>query len=294
MILTIRHAIRYEYDKPVFLDPHTIRLTPRLDSYKNLIEHKIDVFPLYEGRVVNVEDDGSLSHVVWFEEGHQSFSVDVQMTLELADKNPYHFLVHPTQCLSLPMRYPKDMEMQLRPFITPTGATMMVRDFAQKILKEANGHTVNFLTLLNQRIKDEIVYEFRASGQPYLPDQTLTEKSGSCRDMVVLFMAAARSVGIAARFVSGYYFQLNPNQPELHAWVEVYIPGGGWRGFDPTLGMACYGHHIALTACATPDNATPVKGTFRGEAASQMKTYLEFKYQDKAKEVYKSHQKNSF
>ena len=85
-------------------------------------------------------------------------------------------------------------------------------------------------------------------------------------------------MGLAARFVSGYYFDENPKLPDLHAWVEVYIPGGGWRGFDPSLGLACYGHHIALATGASAAGAAPIQGTFKGYAQSEMKLELEYQY----------------
>jgi transglutaminase-like putative cysteine protease len=91
-------------------------------------------------------------------------------------------------------------------------------------------------------------------------------------------MACANAVGLAARFVSGYYFDEDPKLPSLHAWVEVYIPGGGWRGFDPSLGLACYGHHIALASSASAAGAAPIHGIFRGNAQSEMKLELEYKY----------------
>ena len=127
-------------------------------------------------------------------------------------------------------------------------------------------------------MKRDFVYEFRPSGAPNQPQETLASKRGSCRDWAILYMAAARAVGLAARFVSGYYFDEKPELAELHAWVEVYIPGGGWRGFDPSLGLACYGHHIALATGASAAVTAPIQGTFKGDARAEMKLEIEYQY----------------
>jgi len=93
----------------------------------------------------------------------------------------------------------------------------------------------------------------------------LRRKEGACRDLAVLFMDICRSLGLAARFVSGYkYSPDTPDQHELHAWAEVYLPGAGWRGYDPSWGLAVADHHVALAAGPAPQDAMPVTGTFRG------------------------------
>ena len=135
--------------------------------------------------------------------------------------------------------------------------------------------------MLAQYMKQDFVYEFRHLGAPNQPEDTLASRRGSCRDWAILFMACANAVGLAARFVSGYYFDENPEAPDLHAWVEIYIPGGGWRGFDPSLGIACYGHHIALATGAAAADATPIQGSFLkglNQTSPTMKLELEYKY----------------
>lgn len=101
------------------------------------------------------------------------------------------------------------------------------------------------------------------------PEETLSRMKGTCRDFVVLFAEACRSLGFAARFVSGYtQGDLDNAENYLHAWAEVYLPGGGWRGYDPTLGLAVADQHIALTSGASPLQAAPVSGSFRGTEAT--------------------------
>ena len=176
------------------------------------------------------------------------------------------------------MAYPSESLRELRPFLMMDNIAPQVRDFATETLFDAKGNTVDFLVLLSQRMKRDFVYEFRHVGAPYQPDDTLSSKRGSCRDWAILYMAAANAVGLAARFVSGYYFDENPKAADLHAWVEVYLPGGGWRGFDPSLGLACYGHHIALVSSSTAAGAAAIQGTFKGYAHAEMKLELEYQY----------------
>jgi transglutaminase-like putative cysteine protease len=151
-----------------------------------------------------------------------------------------------------------------------------VAEFAATIAAGVNGQILPFLSELSRKIHQEIDMPIREVGQPLPAEQTLREKRGACRDASVLFMECCRSQGIAARFVSGY--QEGDNEAErryMHAWAEVYLPGGGWRGYDPTHGLAIADRHIAVAASARPEMAAPTRGTFRGTgAASRMHTDL--------------------
>jgi len=279
MHLSIKHTTSYTYDHPVILEPHRLRLTPRSDAYGSLIERSINIIPEPVSMSISVENDGSISHWARFEGETRSFSVESKSLISLiTDKNPFDFLIFPETCLTLPMVYPPAISRELRTFLMTDSIVSVVRDFAFEILNQANGQTMDFLVKLAQCMKRDFVYEFRHAGAPYQPDDTLASKRGSCRDWAILYMAAANAVGLAARFVSGYYFDERPQLADLHAWVEVYVPGGGWRGFDPSLGLACYGHHIALATGACAADAAPIQGTFKGYAHSDMKLELEYQY----------------
>jgi transglutaminase-like putative cysteine protease len=119
--------------------------------------------------------------------------------------------------------------------------------------------------LLQQRIAESCQYIVREVGDPLPAEVTLTQRKGSCRDLTVLFMEACRALGIAARFLSGYHVPLTDQIHRLHAWAEVYLPGGGWRGYDPTAGLAVGDPHIVVAAGSTPRMAAPISGSFRGE-----------------------------
>ena len=279
MILNLRHTTTYTYDQPVYLQPHYLRLTPRADGYESLLERELNITPQPSSIKTSVENDGSISHWVRFEGETNSLVVESKAMISLiTDKNPFDFLVYPETCFKLPMLYPPDLSRELRTYLMEDNVVPRVRDFAFEILLLARGQIMDFLVLLAQSMKRDFIYEYRHAGAPFQPDDTLASKRGSCRDWAILYMAAAKAVGLAARFVSGYYFDENPKAPDLHAWVEVYIPGGGWRGFDPSLGLACYGHHIALATSSSAKGAAPIQGQYRGYAHSTMKMELEYQY----------------
>jgi transglutaminase-like putative cysteine protease len=141
--------------------------------------------------------------------------------------------------------------------------------FAETIAREVDGRTLPFLTALCGRIHDTCAYVIREDGDPLPGEETLARGAGSCRDLAVLFMDACRARGIAARFVSGYQEGRSPqDRSDMHAWSEVYLPGGGWRGYDPTLGLAVADRHIALASAAVPQLAAPISGSFRGADVS--------------------------
>jgi len=279
MLLNVHHTTTYTYDHPVSLEPHRLRLTPRSDGYGSLLERELNITPKPSYINASVENDGSISHWVGFAGETKKFIVESNFTVSLTmEKNPFDYLIFPGSCLNLPMIYPPEVFHELRAFLIMDNIAPQVRNFAMETLTDAKGNTIDFLVLLSQRMKRDFVYEFRHAGAPYQPDDTLLSKRGSCRDWAILYMAAANAVGLAARFVSGYYFDENPKAPDLHAWVEVYIPGGGWRGFDPSLGLACYGHHIALASSSVASGAAAIQGTFKGYAHSEMKLELEYRY----------------
>jgi transglutaminase-like putative cysteine protease len=151
-----------------------------------------------------------------------------------------------------------------------------VRDLAAELTEEAKGNAQSFLPLLTGRIHSGTSRIFREVGAAHAPEETLRRGEGSCRDLTVLMLAVARASGFAGRFVSGYYHPAGPiTEHELHAWAELYIPGGGWRGFDPTAGLAVADRHIAIAYAAQAELAAPVRGSLRGTGTTKMTTEVE-------------------
>jgi len=168
------------------------------------------------------------------------------------------------------MEYDNLSESILEPYRIPSSDYGdKFEGFVAKIMLESENSSLKFLSSLTSYINQNFEYEVREEGVAQEPEESLFKMKGTCRDFVVLFAEACRSLGFATRFVSGYTEgDLNNMDNDLHAWAEVYLPGGGWRGFDPTLGLAVADQHIALTSGATPIEASPVTGSFRGTDAT--------------------------
>jgi hypothetical protein len=151
-----------------------------------------------------------------------------------------------------------------------------VSRFARAVADGVNSQLLPFLAELSRQLHQQIEVPVREHGDPAPAERTLQERRGACRDVTVLFMACCRSLGIAARFVSGYQQGDGKGGTSyMHAWAEVYIPGGGWRGYDPTHGLAIADSHVALAASARPELAAPTSGSFRGTGvSSRMRTEL--------------------
>jgi transglutaminase-like putative cysteine protease len=144
-----------------------------------------------------------------------------------------------------------------------------VASFAKRLYEESGGQLPTFLNLLNQAIYTDFEFLHRGEGDPWAPSDTLDQMRGACRDYAVLFIEACRSLGIAARFVSGYQEgDDDQDRRDLHAWAEVYISGGGWRGYDPTHGLVVADRHVAVAGSAFPRCAAPFVGSFRGTGAT--------------------------
>jgi transglutaminase-like putative cysteine protease len=189
--------------------------------------------------------------------------------VETLRTNPFDYLLE-TGAMELPVRYRPESRAALaayQAFDQPPGS--VVTEFANEILAGAKRQTIVFLTKLCGWIAGSFQNEIRPEGAPLPPEVTLAKRSGSCRDLAVLFIEACRAVGLAARFVSGYQSALDSDgDRHLHAWAEVFLPGAGWRGYDPGLGLAVADQHVALASGLTPLAAAPSVGTFRGTGVS--------------------------
>lgn len=274
MLYKIEHITLYKYSQEVFLEPHTIRLRPRSDSSQKLKDFKITIRPRPAG-TTTLLDSGGDSVFVWFEEMTDSLEIISTSEVETNRVNPFDYILASERAARLPMEYSKPVKTTLEPFRAPSvGFGDDFDGFVARIMLESSNDSLKFLSILNSYIFENFEHELREEGPAQEPSETLSRKSGSCRDFVVLFNEAARSMGFAARFVSGYtQGDLSLMQNHLHAWCEVYIPGGGWRGYDPTLGLAVADQHVVVATGATPLEAAPVTGSFRGTGAHAIMSY---------------------
>ncbi|MEB3121299.1 MAG: transglutaminase family protein [Snowella sp.] len=258
----IHHKTSYTYNQPVFLKPHLVRLRPRSNSWQTLDNFLIKITPQPVG-ISDINDlDGNSLQKIWFTAPTEQFTLEIESEIETHIDNPFNFLLEPW-ALKLPMDYPISLFHQLQPYLRPYSAIpdAIALALAQDILHQEKQDTLAFLNALNQQIYQSCSYVVRETGDPWEAGITWRNQTGSCRDLTVLWMEACRAVGLATRFVSGYQEgDLSTDDWELHAWAEVYLPGGGWRGYDPTHGLVVSDRHIALVASANPLYTAPVVG----------------------------------
>ena len=263
MLYQISHQTTYSFSQPVILKPHLLRLSPRSDRFNQLHHFALSVLPLAQGSSDLVDLDGNNLVKLWFTQPTTKLSIQTTAKVETSCTNPFAYLLEPW-ATEIPFDYPSSLLTHLEPYLRPYS---FVRDstaleLAQEIAIATQNNTLNFLFTLNQRIYQDCEYQIRDTGEPLPAGVTWRNKQGSCRDYTVLFMEVCRAVGIPARFVSGYQEgDEQQDSRDLHAWVEVYLPGGGWRGYDPTLGLVVSDRHIPLAASAIPKYAAAIEGT---------------------------------
>ncbi|ADB40635.1 transglutaminase family protein [Spirosoma linguale] len=268
--VAIHHHTQYDYDRVVFLSPHLIRLRPVAHSPAIIESYTLTIQPA--NHVVHWQQDpfGNFVARVDFWESMSMMSVDVDIIARLEPVNPFDFFLD-TYAQSFPFSYDAQLKKGLLPYLDVGEPGPRFSQWLQSIDRSPQG-TIDFLIKLNQKIVQDIAYTIRMQPGVQTPDETLELAIGSCRDSGWLLVQALRHVGLAARFVSGYLAQVftpetQQNDPTkehslaLHAWAEVFIPGAGWIGLDPTSGMLATEGHIPLACTPDPDDAAPITGT---------------------------------
>ncbi|MGQ9872715.1 transglutaminase family protein [Leptodesmis sp.] len=264
----ISHTTYYTYEQPVILQPHTIRLRPRSDSSQTVESFSLTVTPVPKYQSYFTDLDGNELIKVWFDrEPTLSLTVHAESQVATHRTNPFDYLLEPW-ATHLPIDYPASLLVQLKPYLVghrlgySDSLDPVAAQLAQEIWLKVHGNPAGFLSELNAQIYKGCQHLSRDTGDPFPPGLTWTQKAGSCRDFSVLFTEVCRAIGLAARFVSGYQ-EGDPDNSErhLHAWAEVYLPGAGWRGYDPTQGLAVADRHITLVTSSFSRYAAPIAGT---------------------------------
>ena len=233
----------------------------------------IEMSPVADGLTEGIDVYGNDVVWAWFSGTHERLDITTSFKVETLRENPYDFVVPTLEAAELPPVYPDADRAALFPYMNPTADSPYA--LAQEVSAAVDGGFVPFLTELASRIHATHETVVRLEGDPLPPVVTYAAKQGSCRDLAVLFVEACRSVGIAARFVSGYVDGDPEGGRDLHAWGAAYIPGAGWRGYDPSFGLAVTDRHVTLAAAASPVGAAPVDGAFRGSATSTLTHHIE-------------------
>ncbi len=269
--VALRHRTRYDYDRPVSLSPHVIRLRPAPHCRTPILSYSLGLVP--KQHFINWQQDpfGNYLARVVFPEQTRQLVVDVELVAEMAVLNPFDFFLEPSAEM-FPFTYDETLAKELTPFLEKLPVTPKLREFVAAVDTKRQ-RTVDFLVALNTQASRAVKYIIRLEPGVQTPEETLTLGSGSCRDSAWLLVQTFRRLGLAARFVSGYLIQLKPDVKaldgpsgtdvdftDLHAWTEVYLPGAGWIGLDPTSGLLAGEGHIPLAATPDPQGAAPVTG----------------------------------
>jgi uncharacterized protein (DUF2126 family)/transglutaminase-like putative cysteine protease len=269
--VALSHITHYRYDRAVNLSPQIVRLRPAPHCRTPILSYSLKVEP--ESHFVNWQQDPFANYQarLVFPEPTTEFKVSVDLVAEMSVYNPFDFFLEPG-AETFPFSYEADLKQELAPYLVAEPATPVVQAFLDSIdLKEVR--TIDFLVGINQRLQQQIKYTIRMEPGVQTPEETLVKASGSCRDTGWLLVETLRHLGLAARFVSGYLIQLKsdvlaldgPSGTEvdftdLHAWCEVYLPGAGWVGLDPTSGLMAGEGHIPVACTPQPSSAAPISG----------------------------------
>ena len=268
MRFSTSHVTQYRYSAPVRFSPHRLRLAPRPDGIV-LHEQSLRVGPMPTSTDVVADPWGNAVTRVDFDGEADSLRIESRFVVETAAPPP------PADRGLPPLPWPVPPRDRWADFRPAGFAEASVGTFAADLARDVGWSALAFVERLNRVIHTDIRHDIRDGGAARSPAETLAVGHGACRDVTVLFLAAARSLGLAARFVSGY--QAEADTPDgrrhLHAWPEVFLPGSGWHGFDPTHGLAVGDGHVAL--CAAPDQAStmPVEGGFWGSGVTSTLDY---------------------
>ncbi|MBE0578708.1 transglutaminase family protein [Devosia sp.] len=267
----VYHLTHYKYDRPVVLQPQIIRLQPAPHSKTKVLSYSLKVSPSLH--FVNVQQDpyGNFLTRFVFPEPVTELKIEVDLVADMTVYNPFDFFVEES-AETWPFQYPEDIRADLSIYMQPEPVGPLLQKFLDGIDKTPM-NTVNFVTAINASIQQHIAYIVRMETGVWTPEETLGNAKGSCRDSSWLLVQTLRNLGFAARFVSGYLIQLKPDLvsldgpagtdhdfTDLHAWCEVYLPGAGWVGLDPTSGLLTGESHVPLAATPHYRNAAPISG----------------------------------
>jgi len=290
--VALHHVTHYTYDRLVQLGPQVIRLRPAPHSRSRILSYSLRVEP--GEHFINWQQDAFANYQarLVFPQKTTSFKVTVDLVTEMAVFNPFDFFLEPL-AEEVPFQYTELVKEELQSYLVQGPKTPRFQQYLTGLTPKRQ-RTIDFIVEINQRLHQDIRYTIRMEPGVQTPEETLTLKSGSCRDTAWLLVQLFRHMNIAARFVSGYLIQLAPDVKsldgpsgtdvdftDLHAWCEVYLPGAGWIGLDPTSGLLAGEGHIPLACTPQPSGAAPIEGLMD-------KAEVEFSHKMKVTRIHES------
>ena len=271
MKIRIRHRTTYNYSEPVLFGQHKILIRPREGHDLHIESSLLEINPAHNIHWMRDVNGNSIAKVDFTESAAQ-LMIYSELILQHYDSNPLDFILEES-AVNYPFVNEPDSQPELAPFkhiIYPKDAARL-KDWLTQFWKPGDRvETFALLQRVNQHINNTFQYQRRDESGVQTPGETLQKNSGSCRDFATLLLESCRCWGLAARFVSGY-MQCEATEAggaSTHAWTEVYLPGAGWKGFDPTSGIMTASQHVTVAVASNPENAAPIAGSFKGPATA--------------------------
>ncbi len=280
MNLKIIHETEYAFTSEVFLEPHYVRLKPKSTPHNRLDHFSLTILPHPTGLSNQLDEEGNLIHFCWFDGMTTTLKIRSESVVVTENYNPFNFILYPPNFFTVPFIYTELQQTILKSDLNFVHVSDSLIEYGKQIAEKSNHDTILFVTNLTRQIHTDFLIEFREVGIPHQPNEAFDLKRGSCRDLTWMQINLLRYMGVAARFVSGYYYFAREEEDtafELHAWLEVFLPGAGWVGFDPSHGMIAGNSHIPIVSSSHFENTMPVTGTIRGKGDSTLITRVMIK-----------------
>lgn len=274
--LRITHLTEYTFSTQVTLNPHRLLLRPREGHDVRIESSKLEISPAYTIKWQRDVFDNSLA-IISFQERSNKLTIASEVIIQHYAPAPYDFMLE-GYAVNFPFTYALDEQIDLASFQRPVfpADRVAIHAWLQRMDLQCS-QTFALLVKLNQTISQKFRYQAREEAGVQSPAETLSMGSGSCRDYATLFIEACRHMGLASRFVSGYLHapSTEAGNATTHAWVEIYLPGTGWKGFDPTSGEVTGNRHIAVAVARDSETVPPVSGSFIGHDTARMRVNVQ-------------------
>lgn len=266
MKFRVSHLTHYDYDETVAFSPHTLYLRPRESALLRVSRFRVSVTPhakLTTGR------DAFDNPVIWAHFWDRAKAMDIrsEFEIETLETNPFDFIVRPDAVI-FPFQYDAYERYVLAPYLAAPAADASdgIQNWMTRYFPRRPAETVVLVSELNRALFASLTHRSREHGGPTPTAITLASGGGACRDLALVGVGVCRSLGLAARYVTGYLFTAandeRADSNAMHAWTEVYLPGAGWKGFDPSHGIFCTDTYIPVAHAPTPECISPVQGSY--------------------------------